>query len=110
MQAVNSWWYRQNLKKRCKAGSPNALRARSAEKERHEVKAEKRKAARALAEPPPSPAAAAAPAPAPQRKRKYEPVQSVDELPIEGQCQGITKEGKRCCVHRLSTSGRAPGR
>lgn len=59
-------------------------------------------AARALAEPPPSPPA---PAPAPQRqkrKRKYEPVQSVDDPPIEGQCQGITKEGKRCCVHRLN--------
>lgn len=94
-QALNSWAYRENLKERCEAKSPDALRARSKAQTRDEKKAEKRKAARALAVPP-APAATVPP----KKKSRYVCVQSVEGQPIEGQCEGITKEGMRCCVHR----------
>ena len=42
LQAFNSYLYRANLKKRVKAGSPNALRARRKELEREVKKSEKR--------------------------------------------------------------------
>ena len=51
LQAFNCYVYRKNLKKRVKAGEPQALRARSKELEREEKKSKKRKAARALAAP-----------------------------------------------------------
>ena len=60
LQAFNSYLYRANLKKRVKAGSLNALRARRKELEREVKKSEKRTrdadaryAARAPARPPP---------------------------------------------------------
>ena len=94
-QALNSWAYRENLKDRCDAKSPDALRARSNAQTRDEKKAEKRKAARVLVAPPPP-----APVSQPKKKARYVCVQSVEGRPIEGQCEGITQEGKRCCVHR----------
>ena len=42
LQALNCYIYRENLKKRVKAGSPNALRARRKELEREVKKSEKR--------------------------------------------------------------------
>ena len=42
LQASNSYLYRANLRKRVKAGSPNALRARRKELEREVKKSEKR--------------------------------------------------------------------
>jgi hypothetical protein len=48
-----------------------------------------------LAAPPPL-----APPPRPKKKVRYVCVQSVEGQPIEGQCEGLTKDGKRCCVHR----------
>ena len=62
-QAFNSYVYRENLKKRVKAGSPKALRARRKELEREEKKANKRKAARELA-------ARARPQPRPPKQKK----------------------------------------
>ena len=96
--------YRINLQRRAKAGDFKALGALNLKRERERKKAEKRNAeralARALAKRAEKRKAPAAPAPPPKKKQRYVCEQSVDEQPIAGQCEGITKEGKRCCVHR----------
>jgi hypothetical protein len=90
LQAFNCYVYRKNLKKRVKAGEPQALRARSKELEREEKKSKKRKAARALAAP-----ARPRPLPRPPKQKK----RTADGLVVrDGQCEGTCKDGKRCRV------------
>ena len=90
LQAFNCYVYRENLKKRVKAGCPRALHARSKELEREEKKSKKRKAARALAAP-----ARPRPLPRPPKQKK----RTADGLVVrDGQCEGTCKDGKRCRV------------
>ena len=90
LQAFNCYVYRENLKKRVKAGCPRALHARSKELEREEKKSKKRKAARALAAP-----ARPRPLPRPSKQKK----RTADGLVVrDGQCEGTCKDGKRCRV------------
>ena len=96
-QAFNSYVYRENLKKRVKAGSPKALRARRKELEREEKKSNKRKAARELA-------ARARPQPPPPKQKKCtaggrrRAVRDGQCEIVPGQCEGTCKDGKRCRI------------
>ena len=96
-QAFNSYVYRENLKKRVKAGSPKALRARRKELEREEKKSNKRKAARELA-------ARARPQPRPPKQKKCtadgrrRAVRDGQCEIVPGQCEGTCKDGKRCRI------------
>ena len=96
-QAFNSYVYRENLKKRVKAGSPKALRARRKELEREEKKANKRKAARELA------ARARLQPPPPKQKKctaggRRRAVRDGQCEIVPGQCEGTCKDGKRCRI------------
>ena len=96
-QAFNSYVYRENLKKRVKAGSPKALRAQRKELEREEKKSNKRKAARELA-------ARACPQPPPPKQKKCtaggrrRAVRDGQCEIVPGQCEGTCKDGKRCRI------------
>jgi hypothetical protein len=96
-QAFNSYVYRENLKKRVKAGSPKALRAQHKELEREEKKSNKRKAARELA-------ARARPQPPPPKQKKCtaggqrRAVRDGQCEIVPGQCEGTCKDGKRCRI------------
>ena len=108
LQALNSLVYRGKLKERVEAGSPGALQAQSNAREREQEKWQRLCAARDLAHAEERKRAAE------KRKRKRtaeeqgladeEQGPSIPHTPavIEGQCEGTTKAGNRCRVHRKS--------
>ena len=92
-QAFNSYVYRENLKKRIKAGSPKALRAQRKELEREEKKANKRKAARELA-------ARARPQPRPSKQKKCT-ADGRRRAVRDGQCEIVPGQCTRACENRV---------